>query len=253
MYHAPLSPDGCEPEKAGGDARRRRFLENDAATARGASPQWPGRGARRCSPPFSPSRTLARCSPPGRCSACPDHAGRRLGGRGHVRPRTARSSRAIGACRRGQPRRRRAQWRRRRGGRARRPLGSLPTYAFATQPPHAGGDRRRHGAMITAAIALAAIPAAAIAWIATLTAGLLAYYLGGGHSTPDRLTFLVAAPARSPRRPADALDLRPAQGDRATAHAPNRSGCCSRNMSIAASAGCGRSMPRIGSSTSRRG
>ena len=57
---------------------------------------------------------------------------------------------------------------------------ALPTYAFATQAAHVqiviGGAI---AAMITAAIALAAIPAAAIAWIGTLTAAFcLAYYFG---------------------------------------------------------------------------
>jgi diguanylate cyclase (GGDEF)-like protein/PAS domain S-box-containing protein len=75
---------------------------------------------------------------------------------------------------------------------------ALPTYAFATQPPHVqvviGGAM---AAMITAAIALAAIPAAAIAWIATLTASLcIAYYLGGGQLDPKiGLTFLLVAGA----------------------------------------------------------
>ena len=47
---------------------------------------------------------------------------------------------------------------------------ALPTWAFATQPPQVqsviGGAM---GAMISAAIALAAIPAAAVGWIATFT------------------------------------------------------------------------------------
>ncbi|HEV2746942.1 MAG TPA: EAL domain-containing protein [Allosphingosinicella sp.] len=57
---------------------------------------------------------------------------------------------------------------------------SLPIYAFAVHPPEvqvviAGAM----GAMISAAIALAAIPAAALAWITTMTLGLcLAYYFG---------------------------------------------------------------------------
>ncbi len=54
---------------------------------------------------------------------------------------------------------------------------ALPTYAFATQPPHVqvviGGAM---AAMITAAIALSAIPSAAIAWIATRTASLCVAY-----------------------------------------------------------------------------
>ncbi len=57
---------------------------------------------------------------------------------------------------------------------------SLPTYAFATQPPGVqvviGGAM---GAMNLAAIALAAIPGAAMAWIATMTIALcLSYYFG---------------------------------------------------------------------------
>ena len=79
---------------------------------------------------------------------------------------------------------------------------ALPTYAFATQPPHVqvviGGAM---AAMITAAIALAAIPAAAIAWIATLTGAFcLAYYFGGAHArSEDRRSpsCWSPAPARS--------------------------------------------------------
>ena len=75
---------------------------------------------------------------------------------------------------------------------------SLPTYAFVTQPPHVqvviGGAMV---AMIAAAIALAAIPAAAIAWIATLTVAFCAvYYLGGGTLDPQiSLTFMLIAGA----------------------------------------------------------
>ena len=50
-------------------------------------------------------------------------------------------------------------------------------------------------AMIGAAIALAAIPAAAIAWIATLTGAFcLAYYLGSATLDPKlALTFILVA------------------------------------------------------------
>jgi diguanylate cyclase (GGDEF)-like protein len=73
---------------------------------------------------------------------------------------------------------------------------SLPTYAFATQPPGVqvviGGAI---GAMNLAAIALAAMPAAAMAWIATMTIALsLGYYFGV--STLDvriGLTFVATA------------------------------------------------------------
>ena len=74
----------------------------------------------------------------------------------------------------------------------------LPTYAFATEPPLVqvviGGAM---AAMITAAIALAAIPAAAIAWIAALTASLcVAYYLGAGSlDLKVGFTFLLVAGA----------------------------------------------------------
>ncbi len=75
---------------------------------------------------------------------------------------------------------------------------ALPTYAFATQPAHVqiviGGAM---AAMITTAIALAAIPAAAIAWIATLTGAFcLAYYYGS--ATLDlkvAITFVLVAAA----------------------------------------------------------
>ena len=75
---------------------------------------------------------------------------------------------------------------------------SLPTYAFPSQPPHVqvviGGAL---AAMIGAAIGLAAIPAAAIAWIATLTAAFcVVYYLGGGSLDPQiGFTFLLVAGA----------------------------------------------------------
>jgi len=63
---------------------------------------------------------------------------------------------------------------------------SLPTYAFATQPNQVqvviGGAM---AAMIIAAIALASAPAAAFAWIATMTAALCcAYYFGGLQLAP---------------------------------------------------------------------
>ena len=75
---------------------------------------------------------------------------------------------------------------------------ALPTYAFATQPPHVqvviGGAMV---AMIGAAVALAAIPAAAVAWIATLTGAFcLAYYFGGAALDPKiALTFVMVAGA----------------------------------------------------------
>src|SRR6185295_20084743 len=73
---------------------------------------------------------------------------------------------------------------------------ALPTYAFATQPSHVqvviGGAM---AAMIPAALALASVPAAALAWIATLTAAFcLAYYFGSWTLDPKMaLTFLLVA------------------------------------------------------------
>jgi diguanylate cyclase (GGDEF)-like protein/PAS domain S-box-containing protein len=73
---------------------------------------------------------------------------------------------------------------------------SLPTYAFATQPLHVqvviGGAMV---AMIGAAVALAAIPAAAIAWIGTLTGAFcFGYYLGGDTLDPKvAATFVLVA------------------------------------------------------------
>jgi diguanylate cyclase (GGDEF)-like protein/PAS domain S-box-containing protein len=73
---------------------------------------------------------------------------------------------------------------------------SLPTYAFATQAPEVqiviGGAM---AAMVTAAIALSAVPAASIAWISALTAAFcLAYYFGSGALDPKLgLTFLGVA------------------------------------------------------------
>lgn len=73
---------------------------------------------------------------------------------------------------------------------------ALPTYAFATQPPAvqvviAGAMT----AMIAAAVALAAIPVAAIAWIGTLTLSFcVAYYLGSGSlDLKLALTFTLVA------------------------------------------------------------
>ena len=74
----------------------------------------------------------------------------------------------------------------------------LPTYVFAGQPPSVqvviGGAM---AAMIGAAIGLAAIPAAAIAWIASLTAAFcVVYYLGGNSLDPQiALTFMLVAGA----------------------------------------------------------
>ncbi|HEX8216047.1 MAG TPA: EAL domain-containing protein [Allosphingosinicella sp.] len=73
---------------------------------------------------------------------------------------------------------------------------SLPTYAFATQAPEVqiviGGAM---AAMIIAAIALAAVPAASIAWISALTAAFcLAYFFGSPSLDPKLgLTFLGVA------------------------------------------------------------
>ncbi len=75
---------------------------------------------------------------------------------------------------------------------------ALPTYAFATQPADVqvviGGAM---AAMITTAIALAAVPAAALAWIGTLTAAFcLAYYFGSWTLDPKvALTFMLVAGA----------------------------------------------------------
>ncbi len=75
---------------------------------------------------------------------------------------------------------------------------SLPTYAFATQAPEVqiviGGAM---AAMITASVALAAIPGASIAWISVLTAAFcLAYYFGSGSlDLKLGLTFIGVAAA----------------------------------------------------------
>ena len=73
---------------------------------------------------------------------------------------------------------------------------ALPAYAFATQPPLIqvviGGAM---ATMIVAAVALAAIPAAAIAWIAIFTLAFsIAYYVGSGSLNPKiALAFLLIA------------------------------------------------------------
>jgi diguanylate cyclase (GGDEF)-like protein len=73
---------------------------------------------------------------------------------------------------------------------------SLPTYAFATQPAHVqvviGGAM---AAMMGTAVALAAVPAAATAWIATLVGAFcLAYYFGSWTLDPKlALAFMLVA------------------------------------------------------------
>lgn len=75
---------------------------------------------------------------------------------------------------------------------------ALPAYAFATAPPAVqvviGGGM---AAMIGAAIALAAVPAAAIAWIATITVFFcISFILGGPTLDPKiALTFVLIAGA----------------------------------------------------------
>ena len=67
---------------------------------------------------------------------------------------------------------------------------SLPTYAFATQPPAVqvviGGAM---GAMVITAIGLIAIPAAAMAWIATITAAFCVAFFLGSASLPITLAL----------------------------------------------------------------
>jgi hypothetical protein len=144
----------------------------------------------------------------------------------------------------------------RRSGRPRRLWARFPTYAFATQPHDVqvviGGAM---GAMIIAAIAWPRFPAAAFAWIVTMTAPCARLLFGSSSLDPKMgLTIVGAAAvaifgvARLTRWTYELL-----QTIARSAPRRNRSGCCSRNMSIAASAGCGRSMPRTGSSTSPRG
>jgi diguanylate cyclase (GGDEF)-like protein len=73
---------------------------------------------------------------------------------------------------------------------------SLPTYAFATQPPDVqfviGGAI---GGMIVASLSLSAVPAAAIAWITTLTAAFcIAYGFGSERLDPKLgMTFVLLA------------------------------------------------------------
>jgi diguanylate cyclase (GGDEF)-like protein/PAS domain S-box-containing protein len=73
---------------------------------------------------------------------------------------------------------------------------ALPTYAFATQPPDVqfviGGAM---ASMIIASLSLAAVPAAAIAWIGTLTAAFCVGYAIGSPRLDLRLalTFVLLA------------------------------------------------------------
>ncbi|HEX8215283.1 MAG TPA: EAL domain-containing protein [Allosphingosinicella sp.] len=65
---------------------------------------------------------------------------------------------------------------------------SLPTYAFATQPPQVqvviGGAM---GAMIISALALAAVPAAAMAFVATLTGAFCFSFFVGSQTVEPKL------------------------------------------------------------------
>ena len=73
---------------------------------------------------------------------------------------------------------------------------SLPTYAFATEANDVqiviGGAM---AAMIIAGIALAAVPAAAIAWIVTITGALCAGYMAGTSALEPKLGFTIIAVA----------------------------------------------------------
>lgn len=73
---------------------------------------------------------------------------------------------------------------------------SLPAYAFAGQPPPtqvviAGAM----GVLIIAAVALAAVPAAAMAWITTTTLGVGIAYWFGGPSIDPKIAITIAAVA----------------------------------------------------------
>ncbi|MBV8685070.1 MAG: EAL domain-containing protein [Alphaproteobacteria bacterium] len=74
---------------------------------------------------------------------------------------------------------------------------SLPTWAFAAQPHEAQVVVvAAMAAMIIAAIALASVPAAAFAWIASLTAALCcAYWLGSGLLDPTMAATIVGVAA----------------------------------------------------------
>jgi diguanylate cyclase (GGDEF)-like protein/PAS domain S-box-containing protein len=73
---------------------------------------------------------------------------------------------------------------------------SLPTYAFSVPDPHIhvviGGAM---AAMLIAGLAFAAAPAAAIAWIATITAGLCGGYLIGSGTVDIPIALAVASVA----------------------------------------------------------
>ncbi|HTU13463.1 MAG TPA: EAL domain-containing protein [Allosphingosinicella sp.] len=70
---------------------------------------------------------------------------------------------------------------------------ALPTWAFTTQPPQVqtviGGAM---AAMISTSVALAAIPVAAVAWIATFTGAFCLAYAYGGASLDPKLTLTFA-------------------------------------------------------------
>ena len=234
MYHAPVpldvDPQELEPaeladEGVGADASSQRLrdahLHNGQAQTRaslrpllrphrrrrgaarrlGDARDDPDRADRRLGSPWSPSPTGLL-----RCRRAPRGAARREPLR--------RGPSAVPGDRRG-------------GRRWPRSGSAFPTYAFATQPHEVqvviGGAM---GAMIMAAIALASVPAAAFAWIATMTVGLCcAYYLGSSALDP---TFGLYDRRRRRgrhlrRRPADPLDLRPAPDHRQRPH-PGRIG-----------------------------
>ena len=101
-----------------------------------------------------------------------------------------------------------------------------------------------------AALGLVVVPACVTAWMAIFTAGLSYALLVGRSGVPfDTYAGDPVHAGRRHLRRADGrpLGLRPAQDQRRSARRAESAACCSRNMSIAASAGCGRSMPRIAS------
>jgi hypothetical protein len=104
------------------------------------------------------------------------------------------------------------------------------------------------------ALGLVVVPPCVTAWMSAFTGGVCgALLLGRTPSLPAHAVDPVHARRRDLRR-ADgcALGVGQLKTNADFGSQSESAACCSRNMSSAASAGCGRSMPTIASPTSAR-
>ncbi|WP_166042490.1 GGDEF and EAL domain-containing protein [Sphingosinicella sp. YJ22] len=200
MYHAPVDPESDAPETLPAEAGEPAFTDTGSERLRDAHLHNGQIEARAL---FAPYFAVSAAATAGMCGwamlgAIPIHF--IIGWLAvvlfvnWVACRHVMSTAAIGSSRTARPRH------------ALFPIGeamllalvwaSLPTYGFATLPPDAqfviGGAM---AGMIVASLSLASVPAAAIAWIATLTAAFCIAYFHGSERLDLRLglTFVMLA------------------------------------------------------------